>query len=91
MPIVHVPDMGESVRFYDALGCEVVIGSRHGDRAQIRVGGTQIGLLANLASPGEDDVELAFSADDAFGEQLQLRDPDGRKVNINRIEPDLFR
>ena len=30
------------------------------------------------------------AADEAFGEQLQLEDPDGRKVKINRIEADLI-
>lgn len=34
---------------------------------------------------------LRGAADEAFGEQLQLEDPDGRKVKINRIEADLIR
>jgi catechol 2,3-dioxygenase-like lactoylglutathione lyase family enzyme len=33
---------------------------------------------------------LRSAADEAFGEQLQLEDPDGRKVKINRIEADLI-
>ena len=33
---------------------------------------------------------LLKAAEEAFGEQLQLEDPDGRKVKINRIEADLI-
>lgn len=34
---------------------------------------------------------LRGAADEAFGEQLQLQDPDQRTLKINRIEPDLIR
>ena len=33
---------------------------------------------------------LRGAADEGFGEQLQLQDPDGRKIKINRIDRELI-
>ena len=113
MPIIHVKNMPDSVRFYEALGAKVVVGSRDGDWVQIRLGESEIGLLAHPPSPGEGEIEIAFAytnalaelqttlesngvailrgaGDEAFGEQLQILDPDGRKVKINVIETELI-
>ena len=59
-PMVHVADMPASVTFYEALGAHVVHGSRDGDWVLLRLGGTEIGLLAHPPNPeqGEGAVEL---------------------------------
>ena len=59
-PMVHVVDMAASVAFYEALGAEVVHGSRDGDWVLLRLGGAEVGLLAHPPNPeqGEGTVEL---------------------------------
>ena len=59
-PMVHVVDMAASVAFYEALGAQVVHGSRDGDWVLLRLGGAEIGLLAHPPNPeqGEGLVEL---------------------------------
>ncbi|MFN8631970.1 MAG: VOC family protein [Chloroflexota bacterium] len=114
-PIVHVSAMAPAVAFYEALGFAVVGGSRDGDWAELRLGASELGLLAHPPNPeqGEGDVELAFATseplapleerlraahveiarpagDEGFGEQLQLRSPDGLLVKVNRLEPELY-
>lgn len=59
-PMVHVEDMAASVAFYEALGGQVVHGSRDGDWVLLRLGGAEVGLLAHPPNPeqGEGTVEL---------------------------------
>lgn len=59
-PMVHVTDMAASVAFYEALGGELVHGSRDGDWVLLRLGGAEVGLLAHPPNPdqGEGVVEL---------------------------------
>jgi hypothetical protein len=63
-PMVHVADMGESIRFYELLGAEIVHGDRDSDWVLLQLGTTQIGLLAQPpdAGHGEGAVELNFAA-----------------------------
>lgn len=63
-PMVHVEDMGKALDFYRALGATVVQGSRDGDWALVRFGGTELGLLAHPANPEQDEgkVELNFES-----------------------------
>lgn len=57
-----------SIAFYEALGAQLIVGSRDGDWAQLRVGGAEIGLLAHPANPeqGKGDIELCFEYSDAL-------------------------
>ena len=63
-PMVRVEDMAASVAFYEALGGQVVQGSRDGDWALVRLGGAEIGLLAHPANPEQHEgtVELNFAS-----------------------------
>lgn len=63
-PIVHVADAPGTVRLLEALGGEVVQGSRSGDWVQVEIGGAQVGLLAHppAVELGEGVVELAFGS-----------------------------
>lgn len=63
-PMVHVADMGQALDFYRALGAVVQHGSRDGDWALVRFGGTDLGLLAHPANPEQHEgkVELNFDA-----------------------------
>jgi len=75
-PMVHVEDMAASIRFYEALGGDLITASRDGDWAQIALGGAEIGLLAHPANPeqNEGQVELNFESEeslDALQERLQ--------------------
>ena len=61
-PMVHVQQMRAAVSFYEALGAEVLHGSRDGDFVMLRVGGGQLGLLAHPPNPDQNEglVELNF-------------------------------
>lgn len=63
-PMVHVTDMAGTVALFEALGAEVLQGSRDGDWVRLRIGGAEVGLLAHPRNPeqGEGDVELNFEA-----------------------------
>jgi catechol 2,3-dioxygenase-like lactoylglutathione lyase family enzyme len=63
-PMVHVANMGESIRFYELLGAEIVHGDRDSDWVLLQLGTTQIGLLAQPpeADQGQGAVELNFAA-----------------------------
>jgi len=59
-PMVHVDDMAASVSFCEALGGQIVHGTRDGDWVLLRLGGAEVGLLAPPPNPeqGEGAVEL---------------------------------
>jgi hypothetical protein len=59
-PMVHVDDMAASVSFCEALGGQIVHGTRDGDWVLLRLGGAEVGLLAHPPNPeqGEGAVEL---------------------------------
>lgn len=63
-PMIHVMDLSATVAMFEALGAELVQGSRDGDWALVRIGGAQVGLLAHPPNPaqGEGDVELTFES-----------------------------
>ena len=113
LPLVHVRDLAQSVDFYQKLGAEMVVGSRDGDWAQLRIGDAEIGLLAHPAAEDDERIEMTFSsagplpeleerliaegvtivrgaADEGFGYQLQIADPDGFKIKINQFDPELY-
>ena len=77
-PMVHVEDLGSSIRFYETLGAELLHGSRDGDFAMLRLGASQFSLLAHPADPEQDegDVELNFEADDLDAVAAALRAAD---------------
>jgi len=60
-PMVHVRDMAATVAMLEALGGELIQGSRDGDWTQVSIGGAEIGLLAHPVH-GEGDVELNFES-----------------------------
>ena len=68
-PMIHVKDMAASIKFYEALGGDLVTQSRDGDWAQLALGGAEIGLLAHPANPEqhEGQVELNFESDEPLG------------------------
>ena len=60
-PMVHVADMAASLDFYAAIGGATVFGSRDGDWALVRFGGTFLSLLARPPSDlNPEPVELQF-------------------------------
>lgn len=63
-PMVHVEAMAAAVAFYEALGGQVVQGSRDGDWVVVRLGRSEIGLLAHPANPAQHEghVELNFES-----------------------------
>lgn len=73
-PMIHVEDMAASIKFYQALGGDLITQSRDGDWAQLALGGAEIGLLAHPANPEqhEGQVELNFEADEPL-DTLQER------------------
>lgn len=76
-PILHVEDMGKALDFYRTLGATVLHGSRDGDWALLRFGGTELGLLAHPANPEQHEgkVELSFAyADDLATLETRLRE-----------------
>jgi predicted enzyme related to lactoylglutathione lyase len=76
-PMVHVEEMAAALDFYRALGATVLNGSRDGDWALLRFGGTELGLLAHPPNPEQDEgkVELNFAYSGAMEElEHRLRD-----------------
>lgn len=63
-PMVHVEDMAQALTFYEALGAQVVQGSRDDDWALLRLGGSEFSLLAHPPNPAqhEGQVELNFAS-----------------------------
>jgi hypothetical protein len=62
-PMLHVARMGESIAFFEAFGGRLVFGSRDGDWALLRFGGTHLSLLAHPPSPDNPEpVELQFTS-----------------------------
>ncbi|GLV54716.1 hypothetical protein KDH_15630 [Dictyobacter sp. S3.2.2.5] len=61
-PMLHVEEMGRALDFYSKLGATIVHGSRDGDWALLRIGKTELGLLAHPANPEQNEgrVELNF-------------------------------
>ena len=61
-PMVHVQQMEPAVAFYEALGATVLHGSRDGDFVMLRIGDSQLGLLAHPPNPEQNEgaVELNF-------------------------------
>ena len=75
-PMVHVEDMAASVSFYEALGAQLLHGSRDGDFALLQIGSSQLSLLAHPPNPEqrEGTVELNFdSSDDLRQVETRLR------------------
>ena len=61
-PMVHVANMSASLEFYEALGGQLVFGSRDGDWALIEFDGSMISLLAHPPGDGKrETVELQFT------------------------------
>ncbi len=68
-PMVHVEDMASSVAFYEALGAELLHGSRDGDFAMLRVRSTELALLAHPPNPEQNEGLLELSFRDRAGPQ----------------------
>ncbi len=64
--------------------------SLQGERVELTftTGQSLLELEEQLRAAGVDILRGA--ADEGFGAQLQLRDPDGYVVKINQLEPDLY-
>ncbi len=81
-PMVHVEDMAASIRFYEALGGDLITGSRDGDWTQISLGGAEISLLAHPANPEQHDgqVELNFESDEPLDALQKRLEASGVKI-----------
>ncbi len=69
-PMVHVTDMSAAVAFYEALGAQLVQGSRDGDWVLLRLGSAELSLLAHPPNPEQNEgvVELNFASDEPLDE-----------------------
>lgn len=81
-PMIHISDMEASIRFYEALGGELITRSRDGDWAQLRIGGAEIGLLAHPPNPeqNEGQVELSFEASEPLNTLQERLEAAGVKI-----------
>ena len=73
-PMVHVENMSKALDFYTKLDATVLHGSRDGDWALLRIGNTELGLLAHPANPEQNEgkIELNFEYSDSL-EELEKR------------------
>ena len=69
-PMVHVADLSAAVAFYEALGAQLVQGSRDGDWALLRLGTAELSLLAHPPNPEQNEgiVELNFQSAEPLDE-----------------------
>ncbi len=84
-PLLHVDDMGKALDFYEKLGATVLNGSRDGDWALLRFGGSELGLLAHPANPGQNEgkVELNFE----YTASLEELEKKLRKAGVKIARP----
>ncbi|GCE08847.1 VOC family protein [Dictyobacter aurantiacus] len=84
-PMLHVEDMGRALDFYSKLGATIVHGSRDGDWALLRIGQTELGLLAHPANPDQNEgrVELNFE----YGASLEELEKKLRAAGITIARP----
>ncbi len=81
-PMIHVEDMEASIKFYQALGGDLITQSRDGDWAQLALGGAEISLLAHPANPEqhEGQVELNFEAEESLDTLQERLEAAGVKI-----------
>jgi catechol 2,3-dioxygenase-like lactoylglutathione lyase family enzyme len=60
-PMLHVDDMEQTVRFFEALGGVHLFGSRDGDWALLRFGNTELSLLRHPPNRAQGDGELELN------------------------------
>jgi predicted lactoylglutathione lyase len=84
-PLLHVEDMGKALDFYGQLGATVLNGSRDGDWALLRFGGSELGLLAHPANPEQNEgkVELNFE----YTASLEQLEKTLRKAGVKIARP----
>ena len=84
-PMVHVDDMGKAVDFYSKLGATVLHGSRDGDWTLLRIGNTELGLLAHPVNPEQNEgkVELNFE----YSNSLEALEKQLREVGVTIARP----
>ena len=87
-PMIHVKDMAASIKFYEALGGDLVTQSRDGDWAQLALGGAEIGLLAHPANPEQHEglVELNFESDEPLGALQERLKAAGVKIALGAAD-----
>ncbi len=81
-PMIHVEDMAASIKFYEALGATLILGSRDGDYVQLAIGGAEISLLAHPANPeqAEGQVELNFESGEPLAALQERLEAAGVKI-----------
>ena len=60
-PMLHVQDMEEALRFFEAVGGELAYGSRDGDWALLKFGNTEMSLLRHPPNVAEGDTEFELN------------------------------
>jgi len=78
-PMVHVENISKAVDFYSKLGATILNGSRDGDWALLRIGTSELGLLAHPKNPEQNEgkVELNFEYSDSLVELEKRLRKDG--------------
>ncbi len=84
-PMVHVEDMSKALDFYSKLGATVLHGSRDDDYSLLRIGNTELGLLAHPANPEQNEgkVELNFE----YTDSLEAFEKRLRKAGVTIARP----
>lgn len=84
-PMLHVDDMAKALDFYGTLGATVLNGSRDGDWALLRFGGTELGLLTHPANPEQHEgkVELNF----AYAGSMEDLETRLREAGVTIVRP----
>ncbi len=60
-PMLHVEDMEQALRFFEALGGVQLFGSRDGDWALLRFGSTELSLLRHPPNRAQGDGEFELN------------------------------
>ena len=80
MPLVHVENLKQSIKFFETLGFKLLFQSRDEDWGQIEMNGCEIGLLAHPAAGGDERIELNFMSDKPLGEVEKKLRTSGIKI-----------
>jgi catechol 2,3-dioxygenase-like lactoylglutathione lyase family enzyme len=84
-PMLHVQDMEQALRFFEAVGGSRAYGSRDGDWALLRFGNTELSLLRH--PPNHDQGDSEFELNFVSTIPLEQLETSARQAGLTLFKP----